>query len=258
MAKQDIINTWNKITQKLLVDAIDNTVPPFSIAAGTRINVFSPVDLIVSCEGTGKKCDAIAAAPDVRRKWSEVRDQATFNPDDGSFVGQVRSFDLMQYCEEPKTSNGNKWTIDKNSGWAQSGYEYRTVLLYCESLNYQAINNAKQSVYNQSEQQKATDKYGTASYDINTNTLKQSGTEEQKKSYNTEVLGLKYDDEGYIENPFAKPAETVEQDVLTCDGGIAPDANGCCPGETFTDMGEDGWNCCPDTGGDCFPPIEVK
>ena len=52
MAKQDIINTWNKITQKLLVDAIDNTVPPFSIAAGTRINVFSPVDLIVTCGET--------------------------------------------------------------------------------------------------------------------------------------------------------------------------------------------------------------
>jgi hypothetical protein len=40
MAKQELIQTWNKVTQKLLVDAMDNTVPPFSIAAGTRINVF--------------------------------------------------------------------------------------------------------------------------------------------------------------------------------------------------------------------------
>ncbi|MBQ6027534.1 MAG: hypothetical protein IJL21_03230 [Alphaproteobacteria bacterium] len=41
-----------------------------------------------------------------------------------------------------------------------------------------------------------------------------------------------------------------EQPVCT------PDKNGCCPGETYTDMGDLGWNCCPDSGGDCFPPIE--
>jgi hypothetical protein len=35
-----------------------------------------------------------------------------------------------------------------------------------------------------------------------------------------------------------------------------PDKNGCCPGETYTDMDDLGWNCCPDSGGDCFPPIE--
>ena len=255
MAKQDIINTWNKITQKLLVDAIDNTVPPFSIAAGTRINVFSPVDLIVSCEGTGKKCAAIPAGSDKRRKWSDLQKKATFNPDDGSWVGQVRSFDLSKYCTPDKN---NKWTIDEKSAWAESGYEYRTVLLYCESLNYQAKNNAKQAVYNESTKQKASDKYGDFQFNQTTGTLNQSGTEEQTKAYNTKVLGLEYDDEGYVKNPFAKPAETVEQDVLTCDDGLAPDANGCCPGETFTDMGEDGWNCCPDSGGDCFPPITVE
>jgi len=258
MAKQDIINTWNKITQKLLVDAIDNTVPPFSIAAGTRINVFSPVDLIVSCEGqTGKKCSAITAGSKERRKWADVQNEASFVKNDPSFVGQVRSFNLREYCTE---KNG-KLTIDQSSDWASSGYEYRTVLAYCESLNYAAINNAKQSAYNTNVQQKAAEKYGTKTYDAKTDTLKQTGTEEQQKAYNTEVLGLKYDDEGNIQNPFAKPADAVsniEQDILTCDGGFAPDANGCCPGETFTDMGEDGWNCCPDSGGDCFPPIEVE
>ena len=44
--------------------------------------------------------------------------------------------------------------------------------------------------------------------------------------------------------------------VVTCDNGANPDAYGCCPGETYTDMGEQGFNCCPDAGGDCFPPIE--
>ena len=26
-------------------------------------------------------------------------------------------------------------------------------------------------------------------------------------------------------------------------------------GEIYTDMGDQGFNCCPDDGGDCFPPI---
>ena len=38
----------------------------------------------------------------------------------------------------------------------------------------------------------------------------------------------------------------------TCE---SPDENGCCPGEKYTDMGVLGFNCCPETGGDCFPPI---
>ena len=260
MAKQDIINTWNKITQKLLVDAIDNTVPPFSIAAGTRINVFSPVDLIVSCQtakGVDGKCSVITPGSDTRRAWSQLKQKVSKTANDASWVGQVRSFDLQKYCTEPDAKTG-KVTIDQDSDWAASGYDYRTVLLYCESLNYAAINNAKQSVYNQSEKQKAEDKYGYAEYDHKTNKLTQDGTEEQKKDYNTKVLGLEYDDEGYVKNPFAKPANTVEQDVLTCDDNLPPDANGCCPGETFTDMGEDGWNCCPDSGGDCFPPITVE
>ena len=32
-------------------------------------------------------------------------------------------------------------------------------------------------------------------------------------------------------------------------------AHGCCPGEVYTDMADLGFNCCPDDGGDCFPPI---
>ena len=40
----------------------------------------------------------------------------------------------------------------------------------------------------------------------------------------------------------------------TCD---TPDENGCCPGEKYTDMGDLGFNCCPESGGDCFPPLVV-
>ena len=40
-----------------------------------------------------------------------------------------------------------------------------------------------------------------------------------------------------------------------CPDGTAPDVNGCCPGEVYTDMGDQGFNCCPADGGDCFPPL---
>lgn len=49
-------------------------------------------------------------------------------------------------------------------------------------------------------------------------------------------------------------AHSADSDLL-CAGGIAPDKNGCCPGEVYTDMADLGFNCCPDNGGDCFPPI---
>ena len=78
------------------------------------------------------------------------------------------------------------------------------------------------------------------------------------QAYNENVLGLTYNDDGTIQNPFADNSstttETVET-VITCEGGALPDEYGCCPGEIYTDMGEQGFNCCPETGGDCFPPI---
>jgi len=257
MAKQEIINTWNKITQKLLVDAIDNTVPPFSIAAGTRINVFSPVDLIVTCgdeANAGKKC-ALAAYNDEakRRPWSKLKGNVKIDTTDPSWVGQVRSFDLMQFCT---TDKNGKVTIGSN--WALSGSDYRTVYMYCESQNYQAKNNAKQAAYNESVKTQAAEKYGDVQFNQTTGTFVQSGTDEQKKAYNQDILGLKYDDNDNIINPWEQPNDPIAEEVLTCDDGNAPDANGCCAGETYTDMGEAGFNCCPDTGGDCFPPIEVN
>ena len=261
MAKQEIINTWNKITQKLLVDAIDNTVPPFSIAAGTRINVFSPVDLIVTCDAEdnpGKKCAFTTYGSEKRRSWASLKNKVEIDTKDSSWIGQVRSFDLMQYCT---TDKNGKVTIGSN--WANSGSDYRTVYMYCESQNYQAKNNAKQAAYNESVKTQAAEKYGDVQFNQTTGTFVQSGTDEQKKAYNTEVLGLKYDDNDNIVNPWAKPndfvaEEAAAEEVLTCDDGNAPDANGCCAGETYTDMGAAGFNCCPDSGGDCFPPIEVK
>ncbi len=43
--------------------------------------------------------------------------------------------------------------------------------------------------------------------------------------------------------------------VSLCNDGSKPDSNGCCPGETYTDLGDLGFNCCPEGDGDCYPPI---
>ena len=123
------------------------------------------------------------------------------------------------------------------------------MLAYCQSLNYQAISNAQQDAYYQNQQQVFQETYGTAG----------NQTTQQQQAYNEDILGLTYDDSGAIQNPFASTptAEAAPaENVITCEGGALPDEYGCCPGEIYTDMGEQGFNCCPEGGGDCFPPIQ--
>ena len=259
LAKQEVISAWNQVAQKLLVDALDNTVPPFSIAAGTRITVYSPMDLVITCgNDNSKECSVTNvqsssgfAADDRNRNmrndsWSTIK--PTINYNDPSWVGQARSFNLEQYCI---TDEEGIWDINnaKANEIANSGYDYRTVLAYCQSLNYQAISNAQQDAYYQNQQQVFQETYGTAG----------NQTTQQQQAYNEDILGLTYDDSGAIQNPFASTptAEAAPaENVITCEGGALPDEYGCCPGEIYTDMGEQGFNCCPEGGGDCFPPIQ--
>ena len=62
---------------------------------------------------------------------------------------------------------------------------------------------------------------------------------------------------GFVLGMWAHAGRTVlaPSDVPVCDGGVAPDKHGCCPGEIYTDMYDLGFNCCPEAGGDCFPPL---
>ena len=259
LAKQEVISAWNQVAQKLLVDALDNTVPPFSIAAGTRITVYSPMDLVITCgNDNSKECSVtnvksssgVAAEDDNRNRrndsWSTIK--PTINYNDPSWVGQARSFNLEQYCI---TDEDGIWDINNDlaNAIANSGYDYRTVLAYCQSLNYQAISNAQQDAYYQNQQQVFQETYGTAG----------NQTTQQQQAYNEDILGLTYDDSGAIQNPFASTPTTETapvENVITCEGGALPDEYGCCPGEIYTDMGEQGFNCCPEGGGDCFPPIQ--
>lgn len=267
LAKNEIITAWNQVAQKLLVDAMDNTIPPFSIAAGTRITVFSPTDLVITCgNDDSKECSVnnVAAASNTEDKrnvrndqWNSPQNAPTVNYGDSSWVGQVRSFNLEPFCA---TDNGI-WDIKQGveGQIAQSGYDYRTVLAYCQSLNYQAINNAKQDALYQNQQQVFSNTYsGTTSSGSTNNTISGLSGITGSQAYNEEVLGLTYED-GVIQNPF-ETVETVQEAETTtgaimCPDGTAPDQYGCCTGEIYTDMGEQGFNCCPETGGDCFPPI---
>ena len=48
--------------------------------------------------------------------------------------------------------------------------------------------------------------------------------------------------------------EKLEQGL--CADDSKPNRFGCCAGEKFKDIGNMTFGCCPDDGGDCFPPIK--
>jgi hypothetical protein len=259
LAKNEVITAWNKVAQKLIVDALDNTTPPFSIAAGTRITVYSPVDLIAACggeddENAGKKCAFHTYAKNTRRPWSGLKGQVVMNPDDPSWTGQVRSFDMAKYCTQ---DSKGIWTVNQSmmNDIIAAGHDYRTALAYCQSQNYQGKTQAKYEAYYQNLTKNGAT--NTSTYDEN---AKKIVTDYSNTEYNQNVLGLEYDEDGNVKNPFEKPAPIPAAESvgsLDCDG-VAPDQYGCCPGETYTDMGDQGFNCCPDAGGDCFPPLELN
>lgn len=258
MAKNEIITAWNTVATKLLVDMMDNTVPPFSIAAGTRITVFSPVDLLVTCgdptQGDTRECAITAPGSTTQGSVDQKTLKASENMSE--LIGQVRSMmesGFGEWCKKTDDTGGSMADPNKRQEIELAGYSFSTIDFYCRSLGtYTAVNNAKQAAVFANQKDAA-----------NKNSIASTGGL-GSQTYNEQVLGLKYNENGSIQNPFQTqktekpvevPAATQSASVVTCEGGTMPDANGCCPGETLTDMGADGLNCCPDTGGDCFPPI---
>lgn len=67
------------------------------------------------------------------------------------------------------------------------------------------------------------------------------------------------DDSGilvFVQKNLIFATENVNPDnELKCPDGSIPDSNGCCGDEVYTDLGDNGFNCCPPGNGDCFPPI---
>lgn len=254
LAKSEIISAWNQVAQKLMLDMLDSSVPPFTIAAGTRITVYSPQDLVASCGeiGDGKKC-SLGYAPESRRADIGKRNLNDFDVDynDGTWQGQSRSFNAKEYCVEDE--NGIYRVKDDcipgntNASGVQSispcgGYSYTTLKLWCESMNYESKKALQYKIYTDDQKQQYQNKIDNM-------------TEQQ---FNEEILGVQYNDDGSVVNPYETPVAEVpaaEDTALTCMDGSLPDENGCCAGEIYTDMGEMGFNCCPEAGGDCFPPL---
>ena len=61
---------------------------------------------------------------------------------------------------------------------------------------------------------------------------------------------------GYLMAVYAGNSAYSTNYEQVCPDGSLPDNNGCCTGEVYTDMGDLGFNCCPDGDGDCYPPIK--
>lgn len=257
LAKSEIIHAWNQVAQKLMLDMLDSSVPPFTIAAGTRITVYSPQDLVASCgeTGGGKKC-SLGYAPESDRADVGERNLNKINVDynDGTWQGQSRSFNAQEYCVEDENgiyrvkdecNPGNKNANGEYSMSPCGGYSYTTLKLWCESMNYESKKALQYKAYTDDQ---------TAQYQNKIQELGGAGTQQ----FNEEILGIQYNDDGNVINPYDNPvieAPVAEDTALTCMDGSLPDENGCCAGEIYTDMGEMGFNCCPETGGDCFPPL---
>ncbi len=251
LAKNEIITAWNQVAQKLMVDMMDNTVPPFTIAAGTRITVYSPVDLQITCgpenaENTGKKC-AVAAFGTAPRRTIDDSDMELFAANDSSWVGQSRQFQVGDYC----TQESGLWRVKEECSGAETGklnscggYSYSTLKLWCDSLNYESKKAKQYEIYREDK---------SAQYQQKVENLGGVGSQ----AFNEQILGVQYNADGTVQNPYeSAPAPAAEAaDVLLCLDGTEPDANGCCTGEIYTDMGDQGFNCCPESGGDCFPPM---
>lgn len=246
LAKSEIISAWNAVAQKLMLDMMNSSVPPFTIAAGTRITVYSPVDLVASCgddkDNSGKKC---ALGYDNGSRRSTGKGMHNFEqPDYNSpeWIGQSRSFNVEAYCD----CNGEICDVNEEcKGKGCDGYSYQTLLLWCKSMNYKSKKALQYEAYTEDQ---------TKQYQKKIQELGGQGTQQ----FNEEILGIQYNDDGTVVNPYENPvteAPAAEDTALTCMDGSLPDENGCCAGEIYTDMGEMGFNCCPEAGGDCFPPL---
>ena len=73
-------------------------------------------------------------------------------------------------------------------------------------------------------------------------------------------MGLTYDEDGNVVNPFAKPAGAANatDEGIKCDDGSTPDSNGCCPGENYEDTGDGTFACCLPNGGECIEPFVME
>jgi hypothetical protein len=267
LAKQEIISTWNRVAQRMVLDAMDNTTPPFSVSAGTRITVFSPRDLIVTCDmgdpNDSRAC-AVAPAADDYAPFGGHNAQLNLTGDISEWIGQVRSMDALtqNICvRDPATGNftGAVSTTDPAQLRAHGINDFRTAQFFCQSQMHQARSVAQ---WNQYMAQQVQQGQHNVSHQVHLPGVMGGGPVNVfTPEFQQNQLGMQTDpnNPNLLLNPFAPPPPPPPPAgpacPQTCEDGNCPDANGCCAGETLTDMQEMGWNCCPAGGGDCFPPL---
>ena len=70
------------------------------------------------------------------------------------------------------------------------------------------------------------------------------------------AYGVSQQDKMFVASPEYETAEVVETETIeTCSDGNAPDADGCCAGESLSQLPNGQLACCSETTGECFPPM---
>ncbi|MCL2369233.1 MAG: hypothetical protein FWC83_00990 [Alphaproteobacteria bacterium] len=263
LAKQEIISTWNRVAQRMVLDALDNTTPPFSIAAGTRITVFSPRDLIVTCDmgdpNDSRDCAVMPASEDYAHFiGGHEMGNLRLSGDIAEWIGQVRAMDALTQgiCAVDQNGNftGQVRTTDPAELRRHGINDFRTAQFFCQSQQFQARNVAQWNQFMHQQQQVGQQNViGTFQGPTGQGAI-------FTPDFQQNHLGMQVNpDTGLLVNPFAPtpsaPAAPAVPSGPLCEDGTSPDFSGCCTGETLTDMQEMGWNCCPAGGGDCFPPL---
>lgn len=91
----------------------------------------------------------------------------------------------------------------------------------------------------------------------NIDVLKSSGTDTSElqlieNQYNNDCINIDKSDVKTEIDPDTAAANVASG---LCTDGSKPNKYGCCEGETFKDIGNLVFACCPDDGGECYPPI---
>ncbi len=75
---------------------------------------------------------------------------------------------------------------------------------------------------------------------------------------NKPAYNVSQNEKMFVAAPEYEADEYVETEIETCADGNAPDMDGCCTGETLTEMQDGELMCCPDGSddGECFPPLK--
>lgn len=87
---------------------------------------------------------------------------------------------------------------------------------------------------------------------IDTLSMSEDDKKKLQNQYDTDCLGK----EAVTEKVEVSPEQAAANVAAgLCTDGSKPNKFGCCAGETFKDMGNLVFACCPDDGGECYPPI---